>query len=222
MAECIKQPSLPVFHQFVSHRLFKEVVKGKFLLPESGRKDPQTETSPITELEENAIRYIAGYVCRKVQKTLLSSNLPLKEDMILFMSDFTGQESDETKESEQWINAIDRGGLYHVSDDIFTIFYFMEEECRKHFTTMAAKKLDESSKEKVMGAMLTNEDLQLRWKSLSSTVDDNISVDILKRIVNLYLTVRGFAFTSSIMELYKRKHRKKTQKSKALRKTLAI
>ena len=196
------------------------MVKDNFVMPNSGSK--AAPSNPITQLEENAICYIAGYVCRKVQETLRSSELPHKEDMILFISDLSGHESDETKGTEEWTNGIDRGGLWHINDDVYTIFYLMEEESRKHFTTESAKQLDENSKQKVMDAILTNEDLCFQWNSLSSSIDEKTGAEILKRIVNLYITVRGHAFTSSILELYKQKYKKKTQKSKSLQKKLAF
>ena len=43
---------------------------------------------------------------------------------------------------------------------------------------------------------------------------------ILQRLIELYITVRGFGFASSCLEMYKQHHHKKTQKSKSLRKTL--
>jgi hypothetical protein len=65
MCDSIKDPSLPTFYQFVSHFIFKELVKQKFPLPYSTLI---AHLSTITELDENSIRYVAGYICRKVQK----------------------------------------------------------------------------------------------------------------------------------------------------------
>ena len=48
---------------FVSHEMFKELVKAKHELPECTKDQP----SPITKDDENALRYVSGYVCRKVQ-----------------------------------------------------------------------------------------------------------------------------------------------------------
>ncbi len=102
----------------------------------------------INKMEENAIRYIAGNVWHKVQNSVRSSKHPHKEDIILFITediilfitDFGGgHEVDETKGTEEWTNAIDRVGLYHVNDDTYTMFYFMEEESRKHFTIEIGK-----------------------------------------------------------------------------------
>lgn len=49
---------------------------------------------------------------------------------------------------------------------------------------------------------------------------DLVSSFLLKEIVELYVTVRGQAFVSSCMELYKQAHKKTVQKKRALRKEL--
>ena len=54
--------------------MFKELVKAKHELPESTKDQP----SPITKDDENALRYVSGYVCRKVQEKIKSSSIPHK------------------------------------------------------------------------------------------------------------------------------------------------
>lgn len=66
--------------------------------------------------------------------------------MILFISDLSGDEWDETQETEEWTNAIDRGGLWHISDSTYSIFYLMEEEIRKHLMADTAKTLNAETK----------------------------------------------------------------------------
>ena len=54
LMDTIKQASSPVFYQFVSHKIFKEVVKARFFT--QGSEDKPSEVhDPITKLEENAI-----------------------------------------------------------------------------------------------------------------------------------------------------------------------
>lgn len=76
-------------------------------------------------------------------KKIKSSSLPQKDDII---SDLSGDEWDETQETEEWTNAIDRGGLWHISDSTYSIFYLMEEEIRKHLMADTAKTLNAETK----------------------------------------------------------------------------
>ena len=149
---------------------------------------------------------MSGYVCRKVQERIKHSALAHKEAMILFICDLSGDEWDEEQGTEEWTNAIDRGGLWHVSDSTYLIFYLMEEEIRKLLIADNAKTL--------------NADLLFQWSLLTATIGDEVGNIILKKLADLYITIRGFAFASSCLELYKQQHKKRTQKSKALRKKL--
>ncbi len=67
---------------------------------------------------------------------------------------------------------------------------------------------------------MQNGDILFQWSLISSSIEDELGMVILRKITELYLTVRGFAFASSCLELYKQQHKKKTQKLKSLRKKL--
>lgn len=72
-----------------------------------------------------------------------------------------------------------------------------------------------------MDAVLANEELLFQWTIVSADVDDDIASEVLKRLGKLYLTVRGFAFASSCLEMYKMRHKQQLQKSKGLRRKVA-
>ena len=61
--------------------------------------------------EENALRYVTGYVCRKVRVNLESSSIPNKDDMNLCVMELSGDEMDEDRGTDEWTNLTDRGGL---------------------------------------------------------------------------------------------------------------
>lgn len=218
MRKTIGQAASPTFFQYVSHRIFKDLVKKKHQIV--GCSANQKQPSHLTKHEENALRYVSGYVCRSVQNKIKSSTHPNKDDMVLFISELSGDEWDEAQGTEEWTNAIDRGGLWHMSDDTYTLFYLMEEEIRQHFQVKAIRSLDEGTKKMSFDAVLGNEDLLFHWSCMSSIVDDSIGLTLLQKLVELYLTVRGFSFSTGCLELYKQHHKKRTQKSKALRKKL--
>jgi hypothetical protein len=85
--------------------------------------------------------------------------------MILFLSDSMGHES--LDESTEWIKAVHRGGLQHVSDDLCAIFYHMEDECRMHFTSSQTKtkQLNNTMKQRVKDALMNNEDICVDGKN---------------------------------------------------------
>ena len=57
---------------------------------------------------------------------------------------------------------------------------------------------------------------------LTTDIEEDKAKVLLTMIVDLFVTVRGFFFTKSFMEMYKQVTKKSTQKSKALRKTQQI
>jgi len=213
MLRCASQVASPSFYQYVSNVAFKELIKIHYPLNQA---EEDIDTTPMTREEENALRFVAGHVCRKVQKQLQSSSVANKEEIILFIMDLTGDEMDENRGTDDWTNLLDRRGLWHVSDDTFIV----EDVARKHFRSTSAKNLHEGAKKNLVEAIMSNEDLLFEWALLSSRVDDDVGATVLRMIVELYTTIRGHAFTASCVELYKQAHKKKIQKSKGLRRKL--
>ena len=80
----ISKPT-PAFYQFVTHEVFKELIKQKYPVQES--KSIQKLPQKMTNIEENALHYVAGYICRKVRFRLESSSNLKKNEMILCLMD---------------------------------------------------------------------------------------------------------------------------------------
>ena len=69
--------------------------------------------------------YVAGYVCFKIRKNILSSSHPMK-DKILFCHMDICDEDDAAAYPLDWINAIGRGGLVRVSENTCLLFHSIE------------------------------------------------------------------------------------------------
>ena len=205
----------PAFFQYVTYEVFKETIKDEFELSTS--TIATATLSPLSRDDQSALRYVAGYVCRKIREKLEPSTVPQKNDMILTLMEFRGSGIHSQHESEKWTNLIDRGGLWHVTDDVFSFFLSMEEEIR-HFFTLNNPKGTE--RKEVIGAVVTNEDVLFEWCMLTVELDDNVAQKLRDMIVELYVTIRGFSFSNSCMELYKQSKKKAIQKTKGTRSKL--
>jgi hypothetical protein len=85
---------------------------------------------PLTSLESNAVRYMAGYVAikllKKYQKPTKHPDLTVKHQVfvkVLREMQAANQPEDVHTLSDYtrlWSELIDRGGLYHVSDQVST------------------------------------------------------------------------------------------------------
>lgn len=64
---------------------------------------------------------------RSELKTHLRSSLnQRKEDTILCLMDMSGDKMEE-KGTEDWTNLIDRGGLWHINDQTYSLFHATED-----------------------------------------------------------------------------------------------
>ena len=95
----------------------------------------------------------------------------------------------------------------------------MEMELRKHLTTANAT-CGSSIKDIALQQIMQNEDVLFYWSITSVNWDTAESNELLKLIVDHWITVRGFSFASGFMENFKKSIKKSTQKSKGLRKKL--
>ena len=101
------------------------------------------------------------------------------------------------------------------------MFHQLELVVRRVFNK--EKTLTEMScnlRDKVKESIQTDENIQFYWCMLTTDIEDDKASILLSKIVDLFITIRGFSFTRSFMELYKQSMKKSTQKSKALRKTI--
>lgn len=67
----------PAFHQHVTMAIFKKLVEVEFPLPPTDSIEHPDR--PLTFEEKNALRFVAGYVCRKVRTSLERSSIPIIE-----------------------------------------------------------------------------------------------------------------------------------------------
>ena len=209
----------PTFFQFISYNIFKELMKAEFPLPPTDAKEHPHR--PLTFEERNALRFFAGYVLRNVYNKLEVSVVPERTNMQLCVMTLVCDEDDELEGTELWLNAIDRGGLWHVSDATYMLFTILEEDIRKFFTTRHLTKLQESTKSQIIDHLTNNGDVLFQWCLLTACIPDSAASLLLKKIVELYVTVRGFAFASSCVEMYKQQTKQPLQRKTALRKKIS-
>ena len=82
------------------------------------------------------------------------------------------------------------------------------------------EKINAGFKTKVTESILSNEDVQFHWTVVGADWEEKESVALLELVVDLFVTIWGFAFVSSWMELRKQETKKSTQKSQGVCKHL--
>ena len=122
---------------------------------------------------------------------------------ILCLIELGGDELFEERGTETWTNMVDRGGLWHISDQTYSIFLIMEEVIRQHLTLSGISAQTENSRKSILDTILNNEDLMFDWDIIAAEMKEEVSTAVLNKLIELYVTVRGFAFATSCLELYK-------------------
>ena len=215
--------SSPTLYQFVTMQLMDVLIKQQFPLP----AEPGTHcfVPELSTAEENALRYVAGYVVRHTREKIESTGHAMQEALLhgldeLCLSHDDAQVSKE--ESQQWVTSVNRGRLVHVTTDTFMLFHSMEMELRQHFSKQRAVEMEDGFSEQVKQSIIEDVDVQFYMGRVTEELDGEEQAELLRLIAELYIVVRGFSFSQSLVESYKQLNKKALQKSRGLRKRLQV
>lgn len=202
-----------IFCQTITTRILDFVLKDKLPISETLSTADGIDVVCLTYEEENAVRYVGGYVVHKLAH-LMQSN----EEVSVALRDLIDESLDqEAEKSEEWVGTIDRGGLTYITNATFQCLCAIEYALRRYMNIKHAHKFDEQMKDKLMKNIGDDEDVQFHWTIVSVEMDDAVSDTLLSLIINKWITIRGFSFANTILEMYKFQRKQGTQKSKRLR-----
>ena len=216
-ASFLKQSGAEVsqtLYQHVTDIVFNHLLKEHFTPPSQPKQD--TCTSTIDYNEKNALRYVSGYITRTLYGRLKNSKHQFKDELCLCIAELNDVDPDELEdESSEWICAIDRGGLKHISNMTYAMFASAEMELRKHLTPHQVTDFSQM-REKI----INDDDVQFYWSMVASNWEDEVADVLLEMIIDEYVKIRGHSTASAWLEQYKRDSKKQVQKSKGVRKQL--
>ena len=148
-------------------------------------------------------RYMGGYVIRKLKE---------KKGLDVDFLEDTDKEYLHSH-STDWINAIDRGGLVHITDSCFQLFLAIETVTRQGMKATAAV-MDYSFRQHLENMITSDSDVLFCWTMI--TGEESLNENILYELIKLWVTIRGFSFAKSIVERYRLATKKRTEKTKGL------
>lgn len=202
--------------QYTNEKIFNDMYVSHFAAPTTSSKALSTHSAPSAD-EDNIVRYIAGYVplklLRKYEKQGSAKAAMFVE--VLSQMKVNGREADFTAYATEWIQEVNRGGLFEVSDSAYELFRMLELLIRDGVPNLVL------SKEVMLERVSSSDDIQFQWSLLSVDIeDDDLAQELLEDISTTWLSIRSHALTRRWMETYKQTKRKSTKKSKGLRKEL--
>ena len=176
------------------------------------------QTDNLTYNETNVIRYASGYIPRALKKKLSSSAHPLKQELLEHLDELVVLDPNEDisgDASTDWVNLIDRGGLTHVNEMMYQMMKQMEITVRPYL-----KSENTTFKDNAIKAISLDENVLFYWELLSGMWEEDERDALLQMVIELWVTIRGFAYASGWLEHYKQTTKTSLQKSKGVRKKL--
>lgn len=156
----------PVLYQHLTDEVFKILIKRHFQIVHL----EQDASSEIETNEGNALRYVAGYVCRHLHKKIEKENHEFKEEIVsCLMQLVRDKNSQECETDEQWTKRVDRGGLWYVKETTFQLFCAIEYQIRAILNQL--KKPSQPSKAEMIQKVMSDGDVQFYWIIASADFD---------------------------------------------------
>ena len=134
-----------------------------------------TECSPgstparhLSYVEENAVRYTAGYVVRKLERKYFRQKTHEGNEcsIVLKAGKLNTRDSRSEQQSTKWTDIVDLGGLYHIDDIVYELFVALEHLVDKELTSIfraRGKGIEKIKKERL--SLLCNDDDVVHDKS---------------------------------------------------------
>ena len=164
-------------------------------------------TENLDDREPSGLQYIAGFVLQKLnQKIRNLKNYDLFESQQALSILHTTKSSNNP--NEKLVNALNRGGLWVISNDAGKLFILFE----KYFGVQTAgKDLHKIDINMIIKNLMSYCYFQEFYQNILSSaqlkVNETIADDMLYSIVRLYIKVRAFSFTRDIVHKDRTKNR---------------
>ena len=213
--------------QSVYEELFTRLIKEELSKGHSACNTSEEVISVrLSQDEVNALRYAAGFVPHSLLKRFEKRKGEKYSQFTTCLGEMAviSEESDILSYTTKWFKLVNRGGLFPLNDNSFSLFTAIEKIVKTALQRhMLSEKADKDSfKLNVLDAIAVDEEVQFLWCILSQDIDDpQHSQELLQEVIKLWVTIRGFSMVGSWVETYKQNHKKTVQKSTSLRKSIS-
>ena len=225
----IKTPE--ILWQLLLERLFLMQLESALQIGSSSLSVVPEGVRQLTLVEENAIRYTAGYVIRQLERMYSKFNSPTQEstECIAALRKMTerltpSDASQIQSKSCQWTKLIDRGGLYHVQDIVYELFVVIDSVVNDKVDTLLCRSrvdVEELIKENISW-QCEDVDVQTMWDliDLSNIEEEKNKQRLLVDIGSLWITTRTHSKIHKVKEDFKKQKKVCLKGKRSLRKEL--
>jgi len=206
--------------------VFEVLLVEHFTHSPSGGEHDAAEDPSLSKDELNVMRYAGGYVPHSLLKRYEKKTGRKHDQFIECLGDMAveSEHSDFLSYTKEWIDKVNRGGLFPLNDMTYLFFVAIEIVVRVLLPRYVVKPSEsrDQFKEEIINTIIKNEVIQSYWTLISKCItSEEDAVELLREIVSVWVTIRGFSLAANWMEVYKQETKKTTKKSKGLRKELS-
>ena len=196
-----------LLQQSVNQRLFEMLLPEQF----ASQSSPVLSRSySLTKDKLNVLQYVGGYVPHALLKRFEKLKGIQYEQFIECLGEMAveSEHTDVFDYTKEWISKVNRGGLFPLNDVAYQLFIGMEKIIQVILPTYLStlRPSDQKSKEnfqlQVIDQVCNSDDVQWHWTLLSTCIEsEDHAIELLRKIVTLTVTIRGFALAASWLEV---------------------
>lgn len=150
----------PLFMELVNEIFFENMIKIKY----ATRREKSIIAPSLTKDEENIIRYACGYVGMKLHARFIRQSGRKAAEFVECIDSMhvVGPASSFLDYTREWVDKVNRGGLFYISDDAYNLFVAieiaMQVNLTNHIKTSYKMSAAESKSRKaaIVDAVLSN------------------------------------------------------------------
>ena len=198
-------PDTEIPHKFF--QMFVGILLEKLLLRHEEIKVKDGENSGFNPnvKEQNALRYVDGYIVFQVLKKTLFKKRE-GEQMEIVVNNMKEGSSKQTRlnYTKEWVEAQSRGGLCMINDKTL-FFQKLEEVIRSELPSDTPTLKSKDLRENTTHTALENRLILIKWTSITagSQLSEHATLVMLQLLVDFYVHIRLFSFTENIAECCK-------------------
>ena len=114
--------------------------------------------------------------------------------------------------TQEWTEKVNKGGLFIISVEAYRFFISLELATRTKLPNyllrsvtciLSAKSTKKEDTIEIVKTICNNEDVSFYWTLAGVDLDEEDNEELLKHVVQLWLTIQGFTLSKEWMEQYK-------------------
>ena len=189
------------------------------------RQETDVTVDPVSDTELTVIHYVAGYIALKLQRfnKRFPENKAAKHALGIINKwrvPAGGSGAIFLSYSIEWTDALDRGGLFRVSESVMLFFRQLESRSRPFVNKQYLSHNPRVNIRDILTSALFNSiPIQTAWDRLTPETDEETRRLILRRVIDSFVPIRIRAYLKALAYINRQKLSKKGEKS--LRKTLS-